>query len=562
MLPRNLFPLLAVLLAPCSALRAGVVSCCANKPTSSTTDVSQAASTIADILTPSRERVRIAKEVAAAEAAAAKAAEEARIAAEAAAADAVAEQRAREQRARAAQESINFVDTFFKAAGHLASDLAKDIAKETDLSAVAKAAKVAAAEATVAANKAASKAASKAATAAADAWTKASEMAEDKSWREGWLAAEEQTLVTATRQAAARPGVASHGKLASALDAARAAGLNDANDAVSAALTTLSKIETSLRLPPRPPLEKADLTRLKEETQVRAGEFKARAEAKAAAAATMSSDAAAEEAAAEEAAAQRAAEDEAAAQRAAAEKAAAEVKAAAEAKAHRKRADARTSAATSNDAIKETGEDSTRSGTKNPTSTSAFRDDGERELKRMRRRRAEEETARRRADAIRESWDEVRDVLDKLEQHDGDSEALSSEEAERLAEVQARVQAQTRQDAATAVGDLGKSLMGALLDGGLSEEAQTARRAKAREEAQAARLDLFGAEMDALGIPRDAAGTLDESTLRAAHRDRSRALHPDMQPQAVAEAAPAEGGDGLTIYEVNKAYQALKALIE
>ena len=180
----------------------------------------------------------------------------------------------------------------------------------------------------------------------------------------------------------------------------------------------------------------------------------------------------------------------------------------------------------------------------------------------MRRRRAEEETARRRADAIREAWDEVRDVLDKLEQHDGDSEALSSEEAERLAEVQARVQAQTRQDAAAAVGDLGKSLMGALLDGGLSEEAQAARRAKAREEAQAARLDLFGAEMDALGIPRDAAGTLDESTLRAAHRDRSRALHPDMQPQAVAEAAPAEGGDGLTIYEVNKAYQALKALIE
>ena len=178
----------------------------------------------------------------------------------------------------------------------------------------------------------------------------------------------------------------------------------------------------------------------------------------------------------------------------------------------------------------------------------------------MRRRRAAEETARRRAIAVDAAWAEVRDVLDKLERHGGDSTALSEDEAARLAEAQARVQAQTRQDAAAAMGDLGRSLMGALLDGGLSSEAKAARRARAREEAQAARLALFETELSVLGIPLDAAATLDEASLRAAHRARSRALHPDLQQPGAA----AGKGDELqpTIYDVNQAYQALRAMVE
>ena len=151
-----------------------------------------------------------------------------------------------------------------------------------------------------------------------------------------------------------------------------------------------------------------------------------------------------------------------------------------------------------------------------------------------------------------------------MEAHGADS--LSEGERARVEAVRAAANARRGRDAAAAVGSLGGSLLDALVDVGLSgagAERQHARRAKARADAQAARLALFAPELALFGIRPEAAGALDTRTLRSRYRERSRVLHPDLNPaREGVDPADFGGVEPPSIQELNRAYEALKMMLE
>ena len=104
-----------------------------------------------------------------------------------------------------------------------------------------------------------------------------------------------------------------------------------------------------------------------------------------------------------------------------------------------------------------------------------------------------------------------------------------------------------------------------LLDVGLGSNAerQGALRAAARAEEQRAKLVFFAPELAICGIDPEAAGRLDEPTLRAAFRERSRLLHPDLNPTSDGvDPADFEGGVVPSIQELNRAYEQLKMMLD
>jgi hypothetical protein len=61
--------------------------------------------------------------------------------------------------------------------------------------------------------------------------------------------------------------------------------------------------------------------------------------------------------------------------------------------------------------------------------------------------------------------------------------------------------------------------------------------------------------------PSQVAGELDEPTLRAAFRERSRLLHPDLNPMAESVHPDSQDGAVPSIYEVNQAFETIKRLL-
>ena len=154
---------------------------------------------------------------------------------------------------------------------------------------------------------------------------------------------------------------------------------------------------------------------------------------------------------------------------------------------------------------------------------------------------------------------------------------LTEVESARLAAARARQRQEHATDAIGAVANLGSSLFGALCDLGLTAaaaasddagdeigEMKEAMRTRSKENEQRSRLALFTTELAVLGLEADACGTLDETSLRRAFRARTRDLHPDVRAaeDGAGEVAEedAEGAE-LTIYDLNRAYEAVKQML-
>ena len=156
---------------------------------------------------------------------------------------------------------------------------------------------------------------------------------------------------------------------------------------------------------------------------------------------------------------------------------------------------------------------------------------------------------------------------------------LTEVESARLAAARARQRQEHATDAIGAVANLGSSLFGALCDLGLTAaaaasddagdeigEMKEAMRTRSKENEQRSRLALFTTELAVLGLDADAyaCGTLDETSLRRAFRARTRDLHPDVRAaeDGAGEVAEedAEGAE-LTIYDLNRAYEAVKQML-
>ena len=124
------------------------------------------------------------------------------------------------------------------------------------------------------------------------------------------------------------------------------------------------------------------------------------------------------------------------------------------------------------------------------------------------------------------------------------------------------------EEAARAVGGLGKALFGALVDAGLSaassmtndeeiSRAQQRIRAERRAQERCDRLALVDVELAVLGIEAEAVAGLDERELRRIYRQRSRELHPDL----VGDVRPKDDELVPTIYQINEAYETIKKVL-
>ena len=474
------------------------------------------------------------------------------------------------------------------------------------------------------AGKAASTAAEVAATAAVQAAAQlaaeAEQRAEQAKWRPEWVKEQEHELSMRVKATQTRPCLSRLEELAFEIESARLVGVSDG--ALATALGRATALERQLKVEVRP----MDAAAVQAHVANRVAKFEARwkvaqeEKAKAEAAEARAAEARAAQAKAQKEAARAEAEREAArAREAARERQAAEAakrkqaeaarKAAAESRAReRAAADAarraaqeaerearrqveavrqaeaereaeagrRQAAKGSADAVKST--DAPGGDRRQPQrQRAAPRKEREldSELEQERKRKVEEALERRRAEREEAAWAEVGlDVRQRLQE--GGLEALTGEEQARVEAMQASTREQSAKEAADAVGALGTSLFGALLDiaggalnGGESEGAQAAqdeRRAKAREVArvaeQRARLALFEPELAIFGITLDEVGELDERTLRTCFRDLSRRLHPDLNPTG--EGVRAEDfKDGVvpSIYEVNQAFEAIKRML-